>query len=195
MTRRMFLAMAASCGPSLALGSKGSRRPGKTWGERRDLYPQGVASGDPYPDSVLLWTRRSPPDGGEATRLVVEVAEDPDFHRVVPRADARVSAATDWTCRVLAAGLQPAHVYWYRFTDEQGHGSRIGRTITAPSEKDTRPVSFTFVSCQNVQQGAGNAYRPSRTSTRAGWGWSRATSRPSRACEFFGRFVGDDTWR
>jgi len=60
---------------------------------------------------------------------------------------------------VLAAGLKPAHVYWYRFTDEHGYGSRIGRTITAPSDKDSRPVRFAFVSCQNVQQGASTAYR------------------------------------
>jgi alkaline phosphatase D len=55
--------------------------------------------------------------------------------------------------------LKPAHVYWYRFTDKLGEGSRIGRTITAPEELDTRPVKFVFVSCQNANQGAQNAYR------------------------------------
>src|SRR5262249_20003943 len=72
---------------------------------------------------------------------------------------ANLSAETDWTCRALAAGLKPRRVYWYRFTDEHGFGSRIGRTVTAPSEKDSRPVRFAFVSCQNVQQGASTAYR------------------------------------
>src|SRR4051812_36342514 len=37
-----------------------------------------------------------------------------------------LSAEADWTCRVLAAGLHPRRVYWYRFTDEHGFGSRIG---------------------------------------------------------------------
>ena len=72
---------------------------------------------------------------------------------------APVLAEADWTCRVLAAGLKPATIYWYRFTDESGAGSRIGRTITAPSVTDARAVRFAFVSCQSVNEGAQNAYR------------------------------------
>jgi alkaline phosphatase D len=60
---------------------------------------------------------------------------------------------------VLVGGLKPGRVYWYRFTDQAGFGSRIGRTITAPLRSDKRPVRFAFVSCQNVNQGAQNAYR------------------------------------
>ena len=129
------------------------------WHERRDVYPQGVASGDPHSDSVLLWTRRPPHEGRAAEKLNVEVAEDEAFQCVVARAEAPVPAASDWTCRVLAGGLEPARVYWYRFTDAEGQGSRIGRTITAPSDNDTRPVRFAFVSCQNANDGAQNAYR------------------------------------
>ena len=70
-----------------------------------------------------------------------------------------VSKESDWTCRVLVGGLKPARVYWYRFTDRQGSGSRIGRTITAPSPDDPRPVRFAFISCQNANDGAQNAYR------------------------------------
>src|SRR6516162_9613237 len=46
-----------------------------------------------------------------------------------------------------------------RMTGPTGCGSRIGRTITAPVETDTRPVRFAFISCQNANQGAQNAYR------------------------------------
>jgi len=60
---------------------------------------------------------------------------------------------------VLAGHLHPSTVYWYRFTDPQGFGSRIGRTITAPADDDPRPVRFAFVSCQNANDGAQNAYR------------------------------------
>jgi len=60
---------------------------------------------------------------------------------------------------VLAGGLKPARVYWYRFTDAEGNGSRIGRTITAPRPNDPRPVHFAFVSCQSVNEGKLNAYR------------------------------------
>ena len=51
------------------------------------------------------------------------------------------------------------HVYWYRFADGEGNGSRVGRTITAPAVDDARPVRFVFVSCQNANDGAQNAYR------------------------------------
>ena len=132
---------------------------GIQWREQRDFYPQGVASGDPHHDSVILWTRRPPFKNSEAKKLIVEVATDPEFRRVVATTTATLSSETDWTTRVLAAGLKPGRVYWYRFTDEFGFGSRIGRTITAPAENDNRPVSFAFVSCQNLQMGGSNAYR------------------------------------
>jgi alkaline phosphatase D len=55
--------------------------------------------------------------------------------------------------------MKPARTYWYRFTDGEGNGSRIGRTITAPADNDPRPVRFAFVSCQSVNEGALNSYR------------------------------------
>ncbi|HET8692565.1 MAG TPA: alkaline phosphatase D family protein, partial [Steroidobacteraceae bacterium] len=73
--------------------------------------------------------------------------------------DVQVTAQTDWTCRFLAAGLGPAREHWYRFVDEAGNTSRIGRTLTAPAADDDRPVRFAFVSCQDVTNGACNAYR------------------------------------
>jgi alkaline phosphatase D len=118
-----------------------------------------VASGDPTADSVILWTRRPPASGSQARRLTVEVASDSAFAHIVATGRAEVSADTDWTCRFLAAGLKPANEYWYRFTDEHGFGSRIGRTVTAPALDDDRAVRFAFVSCQSVTEGACNAYR------------------------------------
>src|SRR5262249_23235478 len=109
------------------------------------------------------WTRRPPstakPANNAPLKLNVEVAEDQAFSHVVATAETSVSAESDWTCRVLVGGLKPNHVYWYRFTDAEGFGSRIGRTITAPDDNDQRSVRFVFVSCQNVNQGAQNAYR------------------------------------
>ncbi len=157
LSRRGFIQAAAAMGAALAWGGP-ARASRAGWRERRDLYPEGVASGDPTYDSVILWTRR-PFETGETALLHVEIAEDEAFRRVVAGARAMVSAASDWTCRVLVGGLRPARVYWYRFADADGHGSRIGRTITAPADDDPRPVSFAFVSCQNVNEGAQNAYR------------------------------------
>jgi alkaline phosphatase D len=162
MNRREALKLAAAIGASLAwkplAPSLGTLSPlART--ERRDLFPEGVASGDPHPDSVLLWTRRPPVRGDFSGRLTVQIATDPIFEHVVAEAHATLRAETDWTCRVLAAGLEPRREYWYRFTDERVSSSRVGRTITAPAEGDIAPVRFAFVSCQNNQLGACNAYR------------------------------------
>ncbi len=153
------MAQAAALGAALAFGQSCAHTPAGARAERRDLYPQGVASGDPSPDSVILWTRRAPDTGANAHRLMVEVASDEAFHHIVARGDVGVSAATDWTCRFLAAGLRPAREYWYRFVDEAGNMSRVGRTLTAPASSDARPVRFAFVSCQDITNGALNAYR------------------------------------
>jgi alkaline phosphatase D len=156
-SRREFIELAAALGTTLAWTAPARASQGK-WREARELFPQGVASGDPDHTSVILWTRR-PFNVDSSQVLDLEVAEDPDFHRVVARAAAPVAADSDWTTRVLVAGLKPSHTYWYRFTDKDGNGSRIGRTRTAPSPDDKRPVNFAFVSCQDVNEGTLNAYR------------------------------------
>lgn len=146
-------------GATWACAGPRAMRSRSSWTERRDLFAEGVASGDPGPDSVLLWTRASTRGSEETVRLTVEVAEDPDFEHVVATAPTVALLAADHTCRVLVGGLEPARTYWYRFTDENGQGSRIGRTRTAPADDDPRPARFAFVSCQNICEGAQNAYR------------------------------------
>lgn len=157
ISRRDFIQAAAAMGASLAWASAKAASPAR-WRERRDLFPEGVASGDPDERSVMLWTRR-PFDKGERHVLTVEVAADESFRRIVASAEAPVSASADWTCRVLVAGLAPATTYWYRFTDAEGNGSRRGRTITAPDPADGRAVNFAFMSCQSINDGTLNAYR------------------------------------
>jgi alkaline phosphatase D len=153
ISRRTFIELAAAFGATAVWGDPIGAR-GVQWRERRDLFPQGVASGDPDAHSVLLWTRCPDRD-----RLHVEIATDQQFQHVIASADAAIGVDADWTCRVLVGGLQPAHEYWYRFTDRDGNGSRVGRTLTAPADTDGRAVRFAFVSCQNANQGAQNAYR------------------------------------
>ncbi len=151
--------MAAAMGATAAWGRPFATKSRLEWREHRDFFPEGVASGDPDSSSVLLWTRRPPIGESLSPKLNVEVSEDELFARVVASAAAPISAASDWTCRVLVGGLKPNHVYWYRFTDSEGFGSRVGRTITAPAVDDPNPVRFVFVSCQNANDGAQNAYR------------------------------------
>lgn len=159
ITRRAFLEMAAATGAAAAWASRFSFASAVPWKERRELFPEGVASGDPDFESVILWTRYPQAAGAKKAELTVEVAEDREFKHVVATKRVPVWAESDWTSRVLVGGLKPWTVYWYRFTDASGAGSRVGRTMTAPALDDPRPVRFVFVSCQNVNQGAQNAYR------------------------------------
>lgn len=184
--RRSFIASALAMSATPAWSTH-ARASSLKWTERRDLFPQGVASGDPLPDSVLLWTRR-PSEDGEVP-LTVEVAEDPQFRKVVVSAGAVAASESDWTVRVLAGGLKPRREYWYRFVGADGAGSRIGRTLTAPDERDPLPVSFAFVSCQNPAVGGLQAYR------RMIWEDERAS--PENRLGFIlhlGDFIYEITW-
>lgn len=158
-SRRQLLAMAAALGAGAAWAGRSAAASRLAWREQRELYPEGVASGDPTAASVILWTRRPFADGRDRAELTCEVAEDEAFAHVVATAKAPLLAESDWTCRVLVGGLKPRRIYFYRFVDETGAGSRIGRTRTAPADRDDATVRFAFVSCQNANQGAMNAWR------------------------------------
>jgi alkaline phosphatase D len=121
VSRRRFVAgAAAAMGATIAWGDQRPRRSRASVVERRERFAHGVASGDPHPDSVLLWTRATQPGEPAVVPLTVEVAEDPGFERVVAAESTRALAAADHTCRVLVAGLKPASVYYYRFFGEDG---------------------------------------------------------------------------
>ena len=62
LNRREFVQLAAAMGASLAWGSS-ARASTTVWHERRDLYPEGVASGDPDPSSVILLDSAAIPVG------------------------------------------------------------------------------------------------------------------------------------
>lgn len=122
-------------------------------------FPLGVASGDPLPDSVILWTRLAAnlfePDGGlPARELPVEweVAADEGFRRVVRRGTA--SARPEWghSVHVDVRGLEPARWYSYRFRS-RGEVSPAGRTRTAPAARSQQPLRFAFASCQSWPAG------------------------------------------
>ncbi len=107
ISRRSFLEIAAAIGATAAWGAARAKPSNSTWQERRERFPEGVASGDPDSHSVLLWTRC--PQSAARTRLElrVEVAQDSAFQQVVVSTLAPVAAASDWTCRVLVGGLSP----------------------------------------------------------------------------------------
>jgi alkaline phosphatase D len=129
-------------------------------------FLHGVASGDPLPDGVLLWTRVTPtpqavPGSGEGPEVAVhwQIAEDPSFGTVVARGTTSARAASDHTVKVDVRGLRPATEYFFRFTSRGAH-SPVGRTRTTPAHDDTaHAVRFGVVSCSNWEAGWFSAYR------------------------------------
>ena len=57
ISRRTFTKLAFAMGATAAFGDEAGLPSRIGWRERRDLFPEGVASGDPDSSSVLLWTR------------------------------------------------------------------------------------------------------------------------------------------
>lgn len=160
MKRRDFLrATLVSAGAVLA-GPGCSDEPSEgqnlTPGEK--YFPQSVVSGDPKPDSVILWTRVADEAGGDGDLgLTLEVATDAQFtQRVsVNGADSMAltaSAAFDHCVKAKVKGLSAGTTYYYRFIYASGgvnYVSRTGRTKTAPAPDADVAVQFAYVSCQD----------------------------------------------
>src|ERR1700674_1852745 len=83
ITRRSFLKMALAISATAAWGDLSPSVSRVVWRERRELFPQGVASGDPDSSSVLLWTHCPQPVRTAEVKLNLEVAEDERFQRVI----------------------------------------------------------------------------------------------------------------
>jgi alkaline phosphatase D len=129
-------------------------------------FTLGVASGDPVPDGVVLWTRLAPdplvPGGGMPAQPVPvqwEVAADERFRRVVRRGTAHAAPDAAHSVHAEVGGLAPAATYWYRFKAGR-EISPVGRTRTAPS-RHARPrrVRFAVASCQAYQDGYYTSHR------------------------------------
>ncbi|RKT55479.1 alkaline phosphatase D family protein [Saccharothrix australiensis] len=134
----------------------------------RDPFRLGVASGDPLPDSVVLWTRLAPaplnPDGlggmPDATYDVDwEVATDEAFTSVVQRGTTATNRALGHSVHVEPAGLAPGREYFYRFR-AGGHVSPVGRTRTAPAAgAAVAALKYCLASCQQWEDGWFHAHR------------------------------------
>ena len=126
----------------------------------------GVASGDPAPTTVSLWTRLAPEPlskgGGMPPQDVAvawEVAEDEAFAQVVRTGTVAAVPELAHSVHVDVGGLQPGREYHYRFTAD-GERSPIGRTKTAPRAGDHLDgLTFAFASCQSWPDGFYSAYR------------------------------------
>jgi alkaline phosphatase D len=117
-------------------------------------FPQGVASGFPYPKGTILWTRA---EGlKHSARLKLEVAKDRHFKNTVLEKTVTARADRDFTVRTRIKHLRPDHQYYYRFFTEHSH-SPVGRFRTGPPAGSKRPLKIAFYSCQEYQPGFYNA--------------------------------------
>lgn len=130
-----------------------------------DPFTLGIASGDPTPSGVMLWTRLATkplePDYGMAgvrTAVTWEVAEDESFAKVVQTGRATAAPELGHSVHVDVNGLAPDRWYFYRFTAGDAK-SPVGRTRTAPADGANATLSLAFASCQHYEQGLFTAYQ------------------------------------
>ncbi|WP_211609333.1 alkaline phosphatase D family protein [Halogranum amylolyticum] len=131
-------------------------------------FSLGVASGDPRPHSVVLWTRLAPKplaedsQGGMPDRNVRvrwEVAKTESFKQIVDRGTVSATPDHAHSVHVTVDELQPDREYYYRFRARDAV-SRIGRTQTAPlAESQIDQLQFALASCQAWVGGRYASYR------------------------------------
>ena len=164
LDRRRFLAAMGGLAGLAALGLA----PADTLAAQRlgaDPFTLGVASGDPRPDSVVLWTRLAPDplNGGGMPDVMLPVqwvlAADERLAYVVRRGIALAAPALAHAVHVEVAGLQPGREYFYQFKYANEY-SPIGRTRTAPArDAHVERLRFAVATCQRWDDGYYTAYR------------------------------------
>ncbi|AXB79741.1 alkaline phosphatase [Novosphingobium sp. P6W] len=117
-------------------------------------FTHGVASGEPAPHSVLLWTRYV---GSGDTKLRCELSEDETFRKIAGGGDVVASPAHDNCAKLVVKGLAPGKWYNYRFIAPDGSMSDVGRTRTLPVGEVDR-FGIGLFSCSNMPFGWFNAY-------------------------------------
>jgi alkaline phosphatase D len=139
--------------PSMAGAAARRRREGLV---RGGSFPTGVLSGSPTATSAVLLARV---DGLErAGNVVLEVATDPGFRRVVRREVRRAAPVRDFVVQRAVTGLRPQTEYFYRFATAT-QSSPVGRLRTLPPPDSRTPVRIGFFSCQKFHQGYFTAHR------------------------------------
>jgi alkaline phosphatase D len=136
------------------------------WTAPGEVFTLGVASGEPRPDSVVLWTRLVPaplqPDGGMPPRAVTvqwEVAADAHFTQVVQMGMTLADPDTAHSVHVEVKSLQADRHYFYRF-EAGGQRSPVGRTRTAPEPfASNHRLRMALASCQHYEMGYFAAHR------------------------------------
>jgi len=150
LSRREFLIDSLASGMFLRTG---------TGQKSQSSYPfrHGVASGDPLPDRVIIWTRISPQFDDEYISYRWLVCRDAALTDVVSEGYGHAGPERDHTAKHDISGLQPGEVYFYAF-EARGQWSETGRTRTLPTGHIDH-LRLAFTSCSNFAQGYFNVYR------------------------------------
>jgi alkaline phosphatase D len=151
VSRRNLLQLLSSGTVLVSAGTLGGSLPS---GAPRPTFPQGVASGDPQPDGVMLWTRAEPRElTGSSVPLQLQLSRTADFAQLALDTRLLAEADKDFTLRIYVDQLQADSRYFYRFLGAGGATSPVGRTRTAPVPGQDREVRLAFASCQSYEQG------------------------------------------
>ena len=118
-------------------------------------FYHGVASGDPKPHSVLIWTRITPDKTENNVPVNWEFARDLTFDDIVANGSTDALRENDFAIKLRVKGLEPGSNYFYRF-NIAGVNSSVGRTKTAPEGRSTE-LKFAIISCSNFEAGYYNA--------------------------------------
>ncbi|CAN5521092.1 alkaline phosphatase D family protein [soil metagenome] len=165
LSRRLFLAWGASLASLPLLGTQASAN-NRRVSFKNNPFSLGIASGDPLPTGVVLWTRLAPsplePSGGmpaDTVDVKWEIAEDEAMTKIVRSGVANAMPQLAHSVHVEVDSLEPDRWYWYRFHAGDAT-SAIGRTRTAPL-LTTMPerLRFAFASCSHWEQGLFTAYQ------------------------------------
>jgi alkaline phosphatase D len=166
--RRFLTATGAAAALAFAVDLPGSAQAAELDAKQitENPFTLGVASGDPQPGSVVLWTRLAPrpyePDSGlprAKFQVRWELAHDARFTRVARRGSVTAHPEFDHSVHVEADGLDADRVYYFRFRTGNWI-SPAGRTRTAPTHSARiRELKLAAVSCQAYHDGYFTAYR------------------------------------
>ena len=166
LSRRDLMKVAWALGASaVALPAEARRQSGVSMFFNSYPFSLGVASGDPLPDGIVLWTRLAPQPltGGGMPMVPVtvqwELAADAAFRNVVQKGETLARPELAHSVHVEVNGLQPAHEYWYRFR-AGNELSQTGRTRTAPAAgAAVDRLRFGICGCSHFETGYFTAYR------------------------------------
>jgi phosphodiesterase/alkaline phosphatase D-like protein len=132
-------------------------------------FYHGVASGDPLPDAVIVWTRYTPTSATASITLELRMTPvlpslalashlDPNLNNQLRRANIVVSAASDWIAKVDVTGLPSGTDFIYAFSDGT-RVSDVGQTKTAPSPTAAvAQMVYAVFSCAHFSNGYFHAY-------------------------------------